>query len=139
MNGGAHWLKLAPSAALAVVLALAAGGARSDSTASAGIFGAGHVASTSGEVLYQQICQGCHMPDGRGASGAGHYPALAANPKLEAAGYPLTVVLHGLNGMPPVGQMMSDAQVAQVVNYVRTHFGNNYTDAVKPEDVKALR
>jgi len=64
---------------------------------------------------------------------------LAANRKLEAAGYPLTVVLHGLNGMPPVGQMMSDAQVAQVVNYVRTHFGNNYTDAVKPEDVKQLR
>jgi len=25
------------------------------------------------------------------------------------------------------------------VNYVRTHFGNSYADAVKPEDVKALR
>jgi len=93
----------------------------------------------TGETLYAGICQGCHMANAEGATGAGHYPALAANPKLEAAGYPLTVVLHGLNGMPPVGQMMSDAQVAQVVNYVRTHFGNNYTDAVKPEDVKALR
>jgi mono/diheme cytochrome c family protein len=93
----------------------------------------------TGRTLYAGVCQACHMADAKGAAGAGHYPALAANPKLEAAGYPLTVVLHGLNGMPPVGQMMSDAQVAQVVNYVRTHFGNNYTDAVKPEDVKALR
>jgi mono/diheme cytochrome c family protein len=93
----------------------------------------------TGETLYAGVCRACHMANAKGASGAGHYPALADNPKLEAAGYPLTVVLHGLNGMPPVGQMMSDAQVAQVVNYVRTHFGNNYTDAVKPEDVKPLR
>ena len=74
-----------------------------------------------------------------GAVGAGHYPALAANPKLEAAGYPLTMVLQGRNGMPPVGTMMTDEQVAMVVNYVRTHFGNAYADAVKPEDVKGLR
>jgi mono/diheme cytochrome c family protein len=93
----------------------------------------------TGETLYAGICQGCHMANAEGAAGAGRYPALANNPKLGVAGYPLTVVLHGLNGMPPVGQMMSDAQVAQVVNYVRTHFGNSYTDAVKPEDVKPLR
>lgn len=93
----------------------------------------------TGETLYAGICQGCHMPNAKGAAGAGHYPALAANPKLEAAGYPLSVVLHGLNGMPPVGQMLTDTQVAKVVNYVRTHFGNNYTDAVTPEDVKAIR
>jgi mono/diheme cytochrome c family protein len=93
----------------------------------------------TGETLYAGICQGCHMPNAKGAVGAGHYPALAGNPKLEAAGYPLSVVLHGLNGMPPVGEMLTDAQVAKVVNYVRTHFGNNFTDAVTPEDVKAIR
>jgi mono/diheme cytochrome c family protein len=93
----------------------------------------------TGETLYAGICQGCHMPNGRGAAGAGRYPALTNDPKLEASGYPLTMVLRGHNGMPPVGKMMSDAQVARVVNYIRTHFGNNYTDAVKPEDVKALR
>ena len=43
---------------------LAAGGARPDTTVErAGMFGAGHLESTSGEVIYQQICQGCHMPD----------------------------------------------------------------------------
>jgi mono/diheme cytochrome c family protein len=93
----------------------------------------------TGETLYAGICQGCHMPTGQGASGAGRYPALAKNPKLEAAGYPVTMVLRGFNGMPTFAQRLTDAQVAQVVNYVRTHFGNSYTDAVKPEDVKALR
>ena len=93
----------------------------------------------TGETLYAGICQGCHMPNAQGAAGAGRYPALAKNPKLEAAGYPVTMVLRGLNGMPPFAARLTDTQVAQVVNYVRTHFGNSYTDAVKPEDVKALR
>jgi mono/diheme cytochrome c family protein len=35
--------------------------------------------------------------------------------------------------------MMSDDQVAAVVNYLRTHFGNDYKDAVSAEDVKAVR
>jgi mono/diheme cytochrome c family protein len=34
---------------------------------------------------------------------------------------------------------MSDDQVAAVVNYVRTHFGNTYTDAVTAEDVRNVR
>ena len=36
-----------------------------------------------GEAIYKGICQDCHMPDARGAVGAGMYPALAGNPKLE--------------------------------------------------------
>jgi cytochrome c5 len=28
---------------------------------------------TSGEALYNATCAGCHMPDGKGAVGAGHY------------------------------------------------------------------
>ncbi len=93
----------------------------------------------SGQTLFAEVCQGCHMADGKGAVGAGRYPSLAGNTKLEVAGYPLSMVLQGRNGMPPFGKMMSDAQVAMVVNYVRSHFGNAYTDAVRPEDVKGLR
>jgi len=51
----------------------------------------------------------------------------------------LYIVLHGKNGMPAVGKMMTDAQVADVVNYVRSNFGNKYKDKVKPEDAKATR
>jgi mono/diheme cytochrome c family protein len=96
-------------------------------------------AEKTGEALYNNVCQACHMSGGKGATGAGFYPALASNPKLEAAGYPLTVVLHGLKGMPPVGKMMNDEQVAEVVNYVRTHFGNAYQDKVTPQEVAGAR
>jgi mono/diheme cytochrome c family protein len=93
----------------------------------------------TGEQLYMRVCAACHMPDAKGAEGAGFYPALAANPRLGSGGYPVYVVMNGMNGMPPLGELMTDEQVADVVNYVRTHFGNDYQDAVLPADVSALR
>ena len=94
---------------------------------------------TGGEELFANVCQGCHMADARGATGAGSYPSLVADKNLEAAGYPLTIVVNGQRGMPAFGYMMSDDQVAAVVNYLRTHFGNDYRDAVRAEDVKQVR
>jgi mono/diheme cytochrome c family protein len=93
----------------------------------------------SGEQLFVSVCQGCHMPDGNGATGAGNYPALTGDKNLESSGYPVYVVVRGQRAMPPIGSMMSDDQVAAVVNYVRTHFGNQYRDAVTAEDVKRVR
>jgi mono/diheme cytochrome c family protein len=93
----------------------------------------------SGEELYNNICRGCHMGDAKGASGAGAYPSLAANRNLESAGYPITLVVRGRKAMPPFGEMMSDAQVAAVVNYLRTHFGNSYSDVVTPQEVSDAR
>ena len=93
-----------------------------------------------GGALYASICAGCHMPNGRGAVGAGTYPPLAGNPKLEAAGYPVTVVLNGLNGMPGFANQLDDRQIAAVVNWVRTNLGNHYTeDPATPEEVRAAR
>jgi mono/diheme cytochrome c family protein len=94
---------------------------------------------TSGEELFANACQGCHMPDGGGAVGAGHYPALAKDRSLEARAYPVYVVVRGQRAMPPVGAMMNDDQVAAVVNYVRTHFGNQYSDVVTVEEVRLAR
>jgi mono/diheme cytochrome c family protein len=94
---------------------------------------------TSGEALYNAICAGCHMPDGKGAQGAGHYPALADNPAVEVAPYVIVNVLHGRKGMPPFGDAMSDDQVAAVVNYTRTHFGNRFAGDVTPSQVRSLR
>ena len=92
-----------------------------------------------GEKLYRRVCAACHMADASGAKGAGVYPALAKNPKLAAGAYPLYVVMKGLNGMPPFGDMMTDQQAADVVNYIRTHFGNKYKGPVTAADAKALR
>jgi mono/diheme cytochrome c family protein len=41
--------------------------------------------------------------------------------------------------MPPLGRLMSDEQVADVINYVRSHFGNAYDDALSAADVRAAR
>lgn len=92
-----------------------------------------------GEVLYRSSCQACHMAEGQGAAGAGTYPALAGNAKLRTAKYPVFLVVNGTRAMPPFGDQMDDEQIAAVVNYLRTHFGNAYTDAVSPADVKAAR
>jgi mono/diheme cytochrome c family protein len=96
-------------------------------------------AEASGEELFANVCQGCHMPDGAGATGAGNYPALAKDSSLEAKTYPVYVVIRGQRAMPPFGPMMSDDQIAAVVNYVRTHFGNQYPDQVTAEDVRLAR
>ena len=93
----------------------------------------------TGEDLFASACQACHMPDGKGAVGAGTYPSLANDRNLESGGYPVYVVARGQRAMPPVGAMMSDTQVAAVVNYVCTHFGNQYRDAVSADDVKRVR
>lgn len=100
---------------------------------------AGKFVQTDGAMLYRAICQGCHMPDAHGAKGAGEYPALAANPKLAAAAFPATRVLGGWLGMPSFAANLSDDQVAAVVNYVRTHFDNHYTDTLTAADVARLR
>ncbi|OEY67300.1 c-type cytochrome [Marinobacter sp. X15-166B] len=94
---------------------------------------------TSGEDLYNSICQGCHMEGGKGAdSGAGYYPALANNPKLAAPGYPIYVLTNGLGGMPSFKRYLSDEQIMEVVNYVRTNFGNDYQQKATLEDVKMM-
>ncbi len=41
--------------------------------------------------------------------------------------------------MPAFAGYLTDAQVAEVVNYVRTHFDNHYTDALTADDIKKLR
>src|SRR5690554_949231 len=93
----------------------------------------------TGEALYDNVCAACHMDQGQGAVGAGYYPPLANNENLEAGGYPVYAILYGLKNMPALGQMMSDAQVAAVVNYLRSHFGNDYKDEVTAEEVASAR
>jgi mono/diheme cytochrome c family protein len=106
---------------------------------SAGVVGKSAFAARDGKTLYSSICQGCHMPDAKGAVGAGAYPALAKDENLQTAGYPISLVLYGQNAMPGFGGFMDDAQVAAVVNYLRSNFGNDYKDQISADDVKAVR
>ena len=89
----------------------------------------------TGEEVYRMVCQACHMADGKGAVGAGAFPALASNPRLQGALYPIVITEKGKGGMPYFSDSLSPAQVAAVITYIRTHFGNNYPEPVTEADV----
>jgi mono/diheme cytochrome c family protein len=129
-------------ALLAAGLVLAAQAAFADT--------AGMLKASDGEQVYQHICQGCHMPDGKGAVGAGSYPAFAGNANMASAQYVALTVLNGRGNMPSFAAngagggefwervTLTDEQVANVVNYIRSHFGNAYEDRLTAADVKAM-
>jgi mono/diheme cytochrome c family protein len=106
-------------------------------------------ALTDGKQIYEHTCQGCHMSDAKGAAGAGKYPALAGDPALASRQFMALTLLNGRRNMPAFGgkhafgfggtpASLSSAQIAAVVNYVRTNFGNHFKDAIKAEEVTAL-
>lgn len=144
MRGGVadvrlHWT-LAFSASVALLLSSVVLGQDRPRPLNERTFSSGfRFVELSGEELFANVCQGCHMTDATGAIGAGAYPSLAGNRNLESAGYPVYLVVNGRRAMPPFRDMMSDDQIAAVVNYVRTHFGNNYPDPVTARDVKDAR
>ncbi|MBA2589101.1 MAG: cytochrome c [Alphaproteobacteria bacterium] len=92
----------------------------------------------TGEQVYKQVCQACHMADGMGGKGAAMIPALAKNAKLEEPGYPIGMIMQGRGAMPPLTDLLGPAQIAGVVTYVRTHFGNNYKKPVTEAEVKMM-
>jgi mono/diheme cytochrome c family protein len=127
---------LAPFAAAVLVAAAAA----QDLAAKSPTLSPGQkFAEQGGAAIYANVCAACHQPDAKGAVGAGAYPALSGNGNLASADNVLRVVIRGQRDMPPLGGMMSDEQVADVVNYVRSHFGNDYRDIVSAASVEAAR
>jgi mono/diheme cytochrome c family protein len=87
-----------------------------------------------GEVLYN-ACSACHQRDARGLPG--QYPPLAGSERLNGEpGIPIRIVLDGFNGpmqagsvrydspMPPFRDQLSDEQIAAVLSFERSHFGN---------------
>ena len=134
-------------AALPLLMLIAsAAGVRADDSSFTSTDGVGNM---NGEQIYEHICQGCHMAGGQGAVGAGYYPKLAGDKKLVSWEYAAITVLNGRNGMPPFGLpsaaaqetravQLSDAQVADVVNFVRSHFDNKYRANVTGRQVQAL-
>ena len=125
--------------ALAAALALLAAGPSSAWEPPQPMTQNGQFVMRDGEAIYKNVCTTCHMADAKGATGAGTYPSLAGNRRLTAAAYPIMVVVRGQKGMPPFGPVLDDEQVAAVVTYVRTHFGNSYAKPVTAAEVKALR
>jgi mono/diheme cytochrome c family protein len=134
--------------ALCTALAIAVVGpaARADD---AGILNAAQLDTADGQQIYEAICQGCHMSAAQGAVGAAQYPALAKDPTLASRQYMALTLLMGRRNMPAFGAKhaigfggppatLTEEQIAGVINYVRSHFGNHYTDLISSAEVRAL-
>jgi cytochrome c6 len=77
-----------------------------------------------GKALFSKNCAACHQASGKGIPGA--FPALAGNSLVQGApGEVSTVLLKGRGGMPDFSGSLDDAEIAQVLSYVRTSWGNN--------------
>ena len=74
----------------------------------------------TGEELFGNVCQGCHMPDAMGASGAGTYPSLAGNKTLESGSYPIYLVVNGRRGMPAFGELLDDSDIAAILAFIKS-------------------
>jgi mono/diheme cytochrome c family protein len=105
---------------------------------------------TRGEKVYKTVCLACHQADGQGV------PRMA--PTLSNTKWVLgnkkalsKIILNGLKGgevevegdtfdnpMPPQATVLTDQQIADVLTFVRTSFGNK-ASAVTPAEVKAAR
>lgn len=101
----------------------------------AGPVAAKPVAPDAGAIVYEEVCQACHMANAKGAVGAGRITALAGNANLESADYPITVVTGGKGAMPWFRGVLTDQQIADGINHVRSHFGNRYRDRITAADV----
>ena len=101
-----------------------------------------------GQAVFKKYCISCHQADGAGV------PHMA--PPLIKTKYVLgdkedmiKIVLNGLKGveineqtyynpMPPLGTVLKDKEIADVLTYVRSSFGNK-ASTVTVEDVKKAR
>jgi nitrite reductase (NO-forming) len=87
-----------------------------------------------GRRVYRQLCAACHLPDGRGIPTVTP-PLFRPDRPLHDRERATRVVLHGLPGsvtagagdfsapMPPLGPVLSDRQISDVLTFVFHRWG----------------
>ncbi len=103
--------------------------------AAAGLNGPGPTTMQRGQKVYEQTCLACHQADAGGVPGM--TPPLQKSPYVQGpANKVIGIVLNGLNDgveidgdtysnpMPPFNSVLKDQDIADVLTYVRSHFGN---------------
>lgn len=143
---------LAPALVLVAALSLAGCGKGGDSTpapsSDTAVVAAAEPPADKGAATYGQICQSCHQATGLGVDGT--FPPLKGSKWLLGnADVPISIVIAGLqgeikvegkefNGVMQAWGMLSDDDVANVLTYARSQWGNA-AGAVTPAQVKAIR
>ncbi|MCB1678140.1 MAG: cytochrome c oxidase subunit II [Halioglobus sp.] len=87
-----------------------------------------------GKSVYARNCQACHGANGEGGVGK----AIAGSPIATGdLATHMDVVIHGVPGtaMQAFGGQLNDVDMAAVLTYQRSAFGNNMGDKVQPIDV----
>jgi len=146
------WTTIACATALtAILVGLGYGGAMRNVLAAHAMLAVApaQAASVPGADLYGQRCAMCHQVSGKGMAGA--FPPLADSPVVNGDPHYLArVVLYGLQGrivvngqayssaMAGLAGSMNDAQIAQVLTYIRSSWGNS-APAVSDDVVKGER
>ena len=133
---------LATAAALALAIAIAM-------SAHAPTANAASPSTAAGANVFGDNCTGCHGANGAGQPGL--FPSLAANPYVSGdAKRVIHTVKYGLTGkivakgvkydgvMPAWRGTLTDAQIADVVSYIRTAWGNKGS-AVTAAQVRAVK
>jgi mono/diheme cytochrome c family protein len=106
-------------------------------------------AEKRGAMLYLDNCAACHKPNGQGYDRV--FPALAGNPVVEAANpislasivlggsaTPITSLTPAQFTMPAFDWRLTDQDVTDVVNFVRTSWGNT-ASIIDVDSVSRLR
>jgi mono/diheme cytochrome c family protein len=95
-----------------------------------------------GRTVFTNLCVACHQADGRGRDRVA--PTLVGSAlALAPAGIPARILINGKEGatglMPPLGQALTDDELAAVLTYVRRQWGNvgSPVDPVAVHDVRA--
>jgi mono/diheme cytochrome c family protein len=104
---------------------------------------------TPGRSVYESFCARCHGNDGAGVQHV--FPALAANPSvlaedttslirllIEGGNSPATRSGPPRESMPGFVGTLADVQIAQVLSYIRSSWGNS-AQGITTNDVSALR
>jgi mono/diheme cytochrome c family protein len=84
-----------------------------------------------GGAIYTN-CAGCHGPSGEGAYGV----PLTHNQNLKNTKYVIAHILNGSANMPPFKEQLSPKEIAAVITYISTSWGNALPP-VSAADVKA--
>lgn len=109
------------------------------------ISGNAQTAEFNGQLLYTANCQSCHQPDGEGLKGA--FPPLKGSSIVLSENLEMYVdiIMHGYDARPEYGIMaavgtnmnFTELEVAALINYERSSWGNNGRK-VTPEEIKKI-
>lgn len=101
-----------------------------------------------GQLLYEDLCLRCHMPNGKGVQGV--FPPLAKSDYLNDIVATIRIIKYGgikedlvVNGVTYNGYMesqgLSEDEIADVTNYILNSWGNTSKLVIDEKEVNKIK